>query len=225
MTIRRRVFMAGALAAPLFGQLQAHATAQGRSLITIEEGWVQVDWTEDALAQLARFGGTPFAVEPAAIVDADRHTVRLPLRSARVDSSFTDGEGAVEGGFGVQNDEHRVVLERITRGSGDPRAFAERTVDGQLYPRAPISTGDVSEGRVTVEPGVPAVPPLPGKPAVVRVTGIPVRPTQETLDVFQEVLGEPVFTTDTVIAHVSGEGSYWPVPERGADHPPSSLLK
>ncbi|MBY8847927.1 hypothetical protein K7G98_04225 [Saccharothrix sp. MB29] len=215
--------MAGALAAPLFGQLQAHATAQGRSLITIEEGWVQVDWTEDALAQLARFGGTPFAVEPAVIVDADRHNVRLPLRSARVDSSFTDGEGAVEGGFWRRT----TSTGWCWRGSPAVAETARlRRAHGRraAVPEGAISTGDVSEGRVTVELGVPAVRP-PGKPAVVRVTGIPVRPTQETLDVFQEVLGEPVFTTDTVIAHVSGEGSYWPVPERGADHPPSSLLK
>ena len=204
--------MAGALAAPLFGQLQAHASAQGRSTVTIEQGWVRIDWTEDALAQLKRFGGTPFAVAPAEIVGSvDNPSVRLPLRSAQVTGSFADGAGEVDGGFGVQNGEHRVVLENITRGNGDPRAFGERTVDGRKYPKAPVSTGDVSEGRVTVDPGRPATPTSPGKPTVVRVTGIPLRPTRETLDALREVLGDPLFALGAVIAHVSGEGRYQPV--------------
>ncbi|RKT54182.1 hypothetical protein [Saccharothrix australiensis] len=213
MTIKRRVFLAGALAAPLFGQLQAQASALGRSVVTLEEGWVRIDWTDAALARLEQFGGTPFAVAPARMVgDPARHSVRLPLRSALVDGAFTDGQGEVDGGFGVRTDEHRVVLEAITRESGDPRAHGERTVDGRAYPKAPVSTGDVGEGRVVVQPGLPAAPSLPGRPTVVRVSDIPVRPTRETLEVFEDVLGDPVFTLGTVIAHVSGEGSYRPEP-------------
>jgi hypothetical protein len=201
MNIRRRVFMAGALAVPLFG----HAQARAEPAVEITDGWLHIDWTEAALEELRRFGGEPFAVAPAEIIgDEANPTVRLPLRSVKVTPDFTDGQGAVEGGFGVRADGHEVSFDRIVRFSGDPRSHAVRTLDGEESPRAPLSAGQIEEGRVTIEPG------LPGRPATVRITGVPVRPTPETLATLAEVLGEPVFDQATVIAHLSGRGSYHP---------------
>lgn len=207
MSIRRRIFMAGALATPLavplFGQAGPHAAAE--PTIEITNGWLQVDWTEDALEQLRRFGGEPFAVAPAVIVgDEANPTLRLPLRSVRVTPDFADGQGEAEGGFGVRTAEHEVSFQRITRLSGDPRSHAVRTLDGVEHPRSPLSEGRLDEGRVVVEPG------RPGQVAVVRITGVPVRPTPEALAVLTEVLGEPVFAEDTVIAHLSARGEYSP---------------
>lgn len=93
------------------------------------------------------------------------------------------------------------------RGSlSDNRVFAFLKTNDEWLGEVPLYTGDPSAVRLSVVPGVP------GKPTVIKGSGIPITPTQEGLDAFAEAFGTTLFAITDVVFTSSGEGTAWPLP-------------
>ncbi|MFI2609572.1 hypothetical protein [Kitasatospora sp. NPDC018619] len=219
MSTTRRSLLGAALAAPLLGWLTGTAagaadggTDLSGSLGTLSDGWVEIRWTPEAQAQLDRFHALVDVVAPARMV-LDEHgpAVHLPIRSAVGDPSLADppkarGDGALDGGVCVSTSkgDYRVVnlAGAIRDGLGSGRCEVSGAEMGH---RSAFRCG-LTEGTLRADP-VPA-----GQPVNVRLSGVPLRPTQEAVDAYTANFGAHPVTVDTVLAYVTAQGTYTPPP-------------
>ncbi|MGW1177955.1 hypothetical protein ACWD4P_30050 [Kitasatospora sp. NPDC002543] len=219
MSTTRRSLLGAALAAPLLGWLTGTAagavdggTDRTGTLGTLSDGWVEVRWTPEAQAQLDRFHAMVDVVAPARMVHDDRGpAVHLPIRSALGDPSLANppeahGDGALDGGVCVSTSkgDYRVVnlVGAIKDGLGSGRCEVSGAEMGH---RSAFRCG-LTEGELTADP-VPA-----GQPMKVRLSGVPLRPTQEAVDAYTANFGAHPVTVDTVLAYVTAQGTYTPPP-------------
>ncbi|MEU3572965.1 hypothetical protein AB0E96_31755 [Kitasatospora sp. NPDC036755] len=219
MSTTRRSLLGAALAAPLLGWLTGTAagavdggTDRTGTLGTLSDGWVEVRWTPEAQAQLDRFHAMVDVVAPARMVHDDRGpAVHLPIRSALGDPSLANppeahGDGALDGGVCVSTSkgDYRVVnlVGAIKDGLGSGRCEVSGAEMGH---RSAFRCG-LTEGELTADP-VPA-----GQPMKVRLSGVPLRPTQEAVDTYTANFGAHPVTVDTVLAYVTAQGTYTPPP-------------
>ncbi|MFD5437236.1 hypothetical protein ACFWJ4_34435 [Kitasatospora sp. NPDC127067] len=223
MSTTRRSLLGAALGAPLLGWLTGTAagavdggTDRSGNLGTLSNGWVEVRWTPEAQAQLDRFHAMVDVVAPARMV-MDRHgpAVHLPIRSAVGDPSLANppkahGDGALDGGVSVRTSrgDYRVVnlAGAIKDGLGSGRC---EVGGAEMGHRSAFRCG-LTEGKLTADP-VPA-----GHPIKVRLTGVPLRPTQEAVDAYTANFGAHPVTVDTVLAYVTAQGTYTPPPPAAA---------
>ncbi|MET8543242.1 hypothetical protein ABZW03_21720 [Kitasatospora sp. NPDC004799] len=219
MSTTRRTLLGAALATPLLGWLTGSAAGavdddgdrSGR-LGTLSDGWVEVHWTPAAQAQLDRFHATVDVVAPARLVpDEWGPAVRLPIRSAQGDPSLANlpkahGDGTLEGGVCVRTSQGDYRVVNLAGAIRDGLASGRCEVGGaEMGHRSAFHCG-LAEGKLTAQP-VPA-----GQPMKVRLSGVPLRPTQEAVDAYTANYGAHPVTVDTVLAYVTAEGTYTPPP-------------
>ncbi|MFJ6382836.1 hypothetical protein ACIQI7_22890 [Kitasatospora sp. NPDC092039] len=219
MSTTRRTLLGAALATPLLGWLTGAAagavddgTGRSGNLGTLTDGWVEVRWTPAAQAQLDRFGAKVDVVAPARLVpDAWGPGVRLPIRSAQGDPSLANppkaqGDGALEGGVSVRTTQGDYEVVKLVGAIRDGLASGRCEVGGaEMGHRSAFRCG-LAEGKLTAQP-VPA-----GQPMKVRLSGVPLRPTQEAVDAYTTNYGPHPVTVDTVLGYVTAEGTYTPPP-------------
>lgn len=219
MSTTRRSMLGAALAGPLLGWLTGTAagavdggTDRAGKLGTLTDGWVEVRWTAEAQAQLDRFDAMVDVVAPARMVlDGRGPAVHLPIRSAQGDPSLANpprahGDGALDGGVSVRTSkgDYRVVnlAGAIQDGLGSGRC---EVGGAEMGHRSAFRCG-LAEGKLTAQP-VPA-----GHPMKVRLSEVPLRPTQEAVDAYTANFGAHPVTVDTVLAYVTAQGVYSPPP-------------
>ncbi|SDM54120.1 hypothetical protein [Allokutzneria albata] len=212
MGTTRRTLLGGALTAPFLAHFTATAVSAtpNEKWGSVSDAWVEIRWTRHAQAQLDRFQATVAAVAPAKLVkDADGIAMRFPVRTATGDPSLArlaqaQGSGRLDGGVIVRapSGEARVVnLESVLT---DGMISGKCTVNGIEGGAQSVCRCDLAKGRLV------AAPVPPGQPMKIRITGVPVRPTEQSLKAFTEALGAPPFTVDTVMGHLTAEGTYTP---------------
>ncbi|MFE4514985.1 hypothetical protein ACFRMQ_12450 [Kitasatospora sp. NPDC056783] len=219
MSTTRRSLLGAALATPLLGWLTGTAagavdggTDRAGRLGTLTDGWVEVRWTPEAQAQLDRFQAMVDVVAPARVVlDRRGPAVRLPIRSATGDPSLANppkvhGDGALDGGVSVRSSKGVYRVVNVAGAIKDSLASGRCEVSGaEMGHRSAFHCG-LTEGKLTAEP-VPA-----GQPMKVRLSGVPLRPTQEAVDAYTANFGAHPVTVDTVLAYVTAQGTYTPPP-------------
>jgi hypothetical protein len=211
MSATRRSVLGSAMAASLLGQFMgASGAAAAGTLGTVSDGWVEVRWTQQAQALLDRFQAVVEAVAPARLVqDAQGRAIRFPVRSGQGNPSPENppkarGDGRLDGGFQVRTPDGTVRVTDLEAVLQDGLASGTCVVNGVHVGHRSVVRPDLGEGALTTR-NVPR-----GEPMEVRLTDIPLRPTQELVDTFASTFGEADFTTDTVLAHVTAEGVYTP---------------
>ena len=218
MAITRRVFVSGAMAAPLAAQLGGAGAAAGEQRsdqkLTLLDGLAELRVTDFALKQLATQGITMQAVAPAtAIMGSDGKTVQgvklIPeytTGTVTLTGRPSAGIGRVLGGVVLANDKARMEITEIRGGLPDGRVFAFLKVGDQWLGELPLYATDPGKIQLSLKMGVP------GKPTTVQGSGIPVTPTQEGLDAFTKAFGTALFTTKDPVFIASAEGNAWPLP-------------
>lgn len=213
MAVTRRLFVSGAMAAPLLGHVGGTAQAAGDPAFTLHDGLGELRVTDLARTRLAAAGIEIQAVEPAVpIADPDGAVtgVRMTPEYATGTIALTGQPGAgsarLEGGVVLVSPTARMEITGIRGSLPDNRVHAFLKVNDQWLGELPLYTGDPAAVRLSVVPGVP------GKPTVIKGSGIPITPTQEGLDAFTEAFGTTLFTTTDVVFTSSGEGTAWPLP-------------
>jgi hypothetical protein len=213
MAVTRRLFVSGAMAMPLLGQMGGTAHAAADPAFTLLDGLGELQTTELARTRLAAEGIEIQAVAPAVpITGADGAVtgVRMTPEYATGTIALTGRPGAgsarLEGGVVLASPMARMEITGIRGSLPDNRVFAFLKVNDEWVGEVPLYTGDPAAVRLSVVPGVP------GKPTVIKGSGIPITPTQEGLDAFAEAFGTTLFTTTDVVFTSSGEGTAWPLP-------------
>ena len=214
MSTTRRTILGGALAAPFLTRFAGTAAGEttDQTLGTVTGGWVEVRWTPQAKEQLDLFGATVEPLAPATWATGDdggKAGVRFPIVSGRGDPSPDDrqaarGSGRCAGGMVV-----RTMLTRLEITDLQP-TLADEVVSGR-YKVNGIESGsqsllrcDSAQGRLLAAP-VPA-----GRPQTVRIEGVTVHATPESLDAATTALGVLPLSTDTVIGYARGLLVYTP---------------
>lgn len=214
------------LGAPLlapFTATAAGATSDDR-LGGVSDAWVEIRWTTPVRAQLEKVQAKVEALAPARLVqDGDGAGIRFPVLSGTGDPAPSSlpqahGTGMLDGGVVIRTptEEFRITkLEGVLRdGVGSGRC----TVGGVDVGMQSVLRCGLGEGRFTAE----SVPP--GQPVRMQLSGMPVRPTQESLKVFSQALGAltqtlgavtqtldtAAFTIDTIVAYITVAGVYTP---------------
>ncbi|MEV7187966.1 hypothetical protein [Kitasatospora sp. NPDC093102] len=219
MSTTRRSLLGATLAAPLLGWLTGTAAGAGDGgtdragrFGTLSDGWVEVRWTPEAQAQLDRLHAMVDVVAPARMVLNDRGpAVRLPIRSAQGDPSLANppkahGDGALNGGVSVRTPQGVYQVVNLAGAIEDGLGSGRCEVGGaEMGQRSAFHCG-LAEGKLTAQP-VPA-----GQPMKVRLSGVPLRPTQEAVDAYTANFGAHPVTVDTVLGYVTAEGTYTPPP-------------
>lgn len=212
MDSTRRTLLGGALAAPFLAYFTGAAAAAtpDERLGSVSDAWVELRWTPQAQTQLDRFQATVEAIAPAKLIkDKDGVGMRFPILTATGDPSLDElsrakGSSLLDGGVVVRalGGEARVVNLEST--------LANETISGKFTVNG-IDCGaqsmfhcGVGEGRLV------AAPVSPVQPTTIRIAGVPVRPTQQSLQAFASAMGAPPFTVDTVLGHLTAEGVYTP---------------
>ncbi|WET83482.1 hypothetical protein P3102_15700 [Amycolatopsis sp. QT-25] len=223
MAITRRIFVSGAVAAPLVAQLggsgSAVATAQpGDQNLTVLNGLAELQLTDLALKQLATQGIRMQAVAPAtAIMGSDGRTVQgvkltpeYTTGTVKPTGQPGTGRGRVFGGVVLVNDKARMEISGLRGGLPDSRVFAFLKVGDEWLGELPLYTADPSKVRLSLKTGAP------GQPTAVQGSGISVTPTQEGLDAFSKAFGTALFTTKDTVFTASAQGNAWPLPSQPA---------
>lgn len=219
MAVTRRLFVSGAVAAPLLGQMggtAAAAAATGSAAdpaFTLLDGLSELQATELALTRLASEGIEIQAVEPAVpITGADARVVGVRMTPEYANGTIAltgqpgSGSGRLLGGAVLTSPTARMEITGIRGSLPDNRIFAFLKVNDQWVGELPMYTGDPAAVRLSVLPGTP------GKPTVIKGSGIPLTPTQEGLDAFAGAFGTALFALTDVVFTSSGEGNAWPLP-------------
>ncbi|WP_156753571.1 hypothetical protein [Actinokineospora pegani] len=218
MTVTRRIFVSGAMAAPFLAQLGGAAPASAASALdttfSLLDGSCEMRLTELARTRLASEEIELQAVAPAtAVLGADGTTVEgvsMPPEYATGTISPLGrpgaGSGRMLGGVVLRNSKARLEIAGIRGSVPDGRIFAFLKVDDEWLGEQPLYASDPSAMRLSVEPGAP------GKPTALKGSGIPLTPTQEGVDVFTEAFGVALFTVADRVFTASGTGRAWPVP-------------
>ncbi|WP_246102762.1 hypothetical protein [Streptomyces piniterrae] len=131
------------------------------------------------------------------------------MRSATGDPALADlpkaqGRGVLDGGLLVRTPTGEFQITELEPALGDELASGTCTVNGVKSGGQSLLRCSMSEGRLVAEPA------QPGRPLKVRLTGVPVRPTEESLKAFTTALGASPFTVDSVLGHLTAEGTYTP---------------
>ncbi|MCG8927762.1 hypothetical protein [Lentzea sp. CC55] len=218
MAITRRMFVSGAMAAPVLAQLHgatsANASPTADAAFTLLDGLGEMRLTEVARERLATENIEVQAVAPATpVVGADGTTVvgvKLPPEYSTGTISPVGqpgkGSGRALGGVVLRNAKARMEITGIRGSVPDGRVHAFLKIDDEWVGEVPLYAGDVSAVRLSVEPGAP------GQPTTIKGSDIPITPTQEGVDAFTKAFGVALFAmTDTVFT-ASGSGRAWPVP-------------
>lgn len=208
----RRNILGAALVAPLMAQFadSASAAPAAAALGKVSDAWLEVRWTPEAQTVLDQFQAKVEAVAPAQLVtDAKGSAVRFPVRVGQGEPSLTNpaaahGDGGLDGGVTVRTPDGSAQLTGLTGLLKDGQASGKAIVNGVEVGHPAVCRAGLAEGVLTTDPA------LPGQPTKIRVTDVPLRPTPELVQVYTATFGDPPFTTDTVLAHVSGEGLYTP---------------
>lgn len=212
MDTTRRAMLGGALAASFLaaGATSATAAATPAQMGTVSDGWVEVWWTPEAEQQMERASVTVRAIEPTELVrDQDRPGLRFPVRAAQGDPSLTDpvsaeGEGVLEGGLVLQAPSGEISLMEMSGVLQGESVWGTYALNGVDTGMSSVFTTRIAEAKIGLVPG-PA-----GQAVDITVSQVPLLPTAEFLEVFTRAFGTPIFTVDTVIAHVTAEGRYTP---------------
>ena len=213
MAVTRRLFVSGAMAMPILGQLGGTAQAAADPAFTLLDGLGELRTTELARTRLAAAGIDIQAVAPAVPITGpdDRVTgVKMTPEYATGTIALTGrpgtGSARLEGGVVLVSPTARMEITGIRGSLPDNRVFAFLKVNDEWVGELPLYTGDPAAVRLSVSPGAP------GKPTVIKGSGIPITPTQEGLDAFADAFGTALFTTADVVFTSSGEGTAWPLP-------------
>lgn len=215
MSTTRRGALGAALTAPLLarftGTAFAESEATGTSTLgTISDGWVEVHWTAQTQAQLDHFNAVVEAVAPAQLVStAQGHGVRFPVRSGSGDPSLENvskaqGGGALDGGIVVRTPDGTFKLTGLRSDLRGGLTSGKCAVNGVEIGHGSVFECALSDARLSTE-DVP-----PGQPMRVQLAEVPLRATPALMEVYAATFGEPKFTTDTVLGHVTAEGVYNP---------------
>ncbi|MFC4852681.1 hypothetical protein [Actinophytocola glycyrrhizae] len=209
------------MAAPLLGQLGGTAAAAGSAAdpaFALLDGLSELRVTDLALTRLASEGIAIQAVEPAVpISGADGAVVgvRMPPEYATGTIALTGEPGTggarLRGGVVLVSADARMEITGIRGSVPDNRVFAFLQVNDEWVGELPLYTWDPAAVRLSVLPGAP------GKPTVIKGSGIPVTAAQEGLDAFAEAFGATLFAPTDVVFTTSVEGNAWPLP-----YPPNS---
>jgi hypothetical protein len=205
------------LAAPFLASFTGTASGETQDATwgTLSEGYVDIWLTPQSKRQLDLYQATVTPIAPATMLtDGDRVGVRFPARSGTGALSLDNlprsrGTGLADGGLAIQAPMGRFELTQLQPTLGDELASGRCLVNGVESGGESLLRYDLGAGRLLADP-VPA-----GQPLKVRVEEVPVYPTPEALEAFKTAvgtppLGAPVFTLDTVVAHVTAEGVYVP---------------
>ncbi|MFI0454460.1 hypothetical protein [Actinomadura sp. 6N118] len=205
MSTTRRTLLGGMLAAPFLAHFAGNAdgATSTEKWGSVSDGWVELRWTPQAQAQLKRHQSAIEPIAPAKMIkDADGMGIRVPVRTATSDPSLDKpaqarGSGRLEGGaiMRAPGMEARAADLQATLTKGV--IFGKCTVNGKDSGVHPVLHIDSAEGRLV------AAPVPPGQPMKIRITGVPVRPTQQALDAFAMASGAPEFTVDAITRHVT----------------------
>ena len=206
------------MAAPFLAQLGG-ATPAGASpavdvKFTLLNGLGEIRLTELARKRLATEKIEVQAVAPATpILGADGTTVegvKLPPEYATgtVNALGQPGEGSGRalGGVVLRNAKARMEITGIRTSVPDGRIFAFLKVNDQWVGELPLYVSDPSAVRLSVEPG------LPGKPATLKGSDIPITPSKEGVDAFTKAFGVALFTETDKVFTASGTGLGLPLP-------------
>jgi hypothetical protein len=212
MGTTRRAALSGMLAVPLL--VQSTTTALGATpndkFGTVSKGWVEIRWTPQVQAQLERVGARVEPVAPAELVkDRDGMGLRFPVRSGAGDPALTSlthaqGSGILDGGLVAHTPTGEIRIAALEGVLRDGLASGTWTVNGMSVSMPSMFRCGPGEGRVAAEPAPP------GQPITIKLSGMPVRPTQESLNAFAQAFGGSGFTVDTVLAHITAEAVYTP---------------
>lgn len=214
MGVSRRSVLSGVVAAPvgvLVASTPAAAATASASGQTGQSsgGWVEIWPTSQTLAQLDQIGAAVQAVAPAELVQgSDGSTgLRMPVTSAQgnpslLDPALAQGSGALDGGILVHNADGAVQFTQLDGVVQGGQLSGQCQANNEAQALQPALTWRTADLHITVIPG------QLGEPLTLRVTKLPVYPTQESIDAFTRAFGTPIFTTDTVMAHINAEGPY-----------------
>ncbi|MDI6412572.1 hypothetical protein QLX52_27595 [Streptomyces albus] len=212
MDTTRRTLLGAAMASPLLAQFSGTAAAASvdDTWGTVSDAWVEIRWTAPAQAQLDRLEAVVEAVPPARLIKgAEGAALRFPVRTGRGEPSLNDlskarGEGGLDGGLTVRTPQGTFRVTRLRGTLRDEVASGTCVVNGVEAGHRSLFRCGVAEGRLTAGQ-VPA-----GRPLKVRVGDMPLHPTPGLVEAFSATFGKPVFSTGTVLAHLSAEGVYTP---------------
>ncbi|WP_424185384.1 hypothetical protein ACOBQX_26295 [Actinokineospora sp. G85] len=218
MTVTRRVFVSGAMAAPFLAQLGGATPAAASSPLdttfSLLDGSCEIRLTELARTRLAAEGIKVQPVAPStAVLGADGKTVEgvtMPPEYATGTISPLgqpgQGAGRMLGGVVLRDSKARMEITGIRGSVPDGRIFAFLKVDDEWLGEQPVYASDPSAMRLSVEPGAP------GKPTTLKGSGIPLTPTQQGVDAFADAFGVALFTVADKVFTASVTGRAWPVP-------------
>jgi hypothetical protein len=228
VTTTRRTILSGALAAPFLVHLPGTASATTeKTWGTASDAWVEIRWSPNAYAQLARYSATLKPIAPATwVVDRGKRVgVRFPVRSGTGDPSLHDprlarGTGELDGGLLIRTPTRQVEFAGVRPTLEHEVMSGMCTVNGVENSRQALLRCDSSRGRLLATP-VPAGQPLP-----VRIENVPVYPTPETLEAITSALhtsplrldnGERIdldaalpLGVDTIVGYATAEAVYHP---------------
>jgi len=177
------------------------------------DGWVEVLWTAPAQEQWGLLDVTVEPIAPAESVERDgRRGLWFPVRSAQGDPSMTDpataeGVGELGGGFVARTLLAELRYTQLAGVLRNEQMSGRCMVNGADAGMRPMFTWRATDGDISIVPGTS------GRPTLLRVSELPVRPTPEALAAFTGLSRSyrtPLITTDTVVAHVTAEGRYHP---------------
>ncbi|SDF42699.1 hypothetical protein SAMN05216553_101586 [Lentzea fradiae] len=218
MGITRRVFVSGAVAAPLVAQLGvtgvAHAAAPGDQRLTALDGLAELRLTDVARTRLADNGIQVQAVAPATpITGADGTTVEgVKLTPEYATGTVTalgqpgQGSGRALGGIVLSNSVARMEMAGMRVLLPEGVVFGFLKVDDDWVGELPLYAADPATMRVDLQAGAP------GQPVVVRGNRIQAKPTREGVEAFTDAFGVALFTTDDVVFAAAVQGNAWPLP-------------
>lgn len=217
MAITRRVFVSGAMAAPLatqMGSAGAAAAQLGDQVLTALDGLTELRLTDFALEQLATQGIQVQTVEPATpIMGTDCQRVEgLKLTPEYASGTVTatgqlgKGSGRVLGGVVLSNSKACMEIADIRGSASDGLVLAFLKVNEQWLGELPLYAADLGAVKLSLQPGTP------GQPIVVKGSGIPVTPTQQGVDAFAKAFGTALFTPKDAVFTAAVQGNAWPLP-------------
>lgn len=213
MSTTRRTILSGALAVPFFASLPGTASADtpDETFGTASGGFVEILWTRQVQDQLNLYNATVETLAPATLITKNgRKGVRFPVLSGAGDPSLGNlaaarGSGAVDGGLTVWTARGRLEVTQLRPALENEVISGTCKANGVESGGQPMLRCDSASGTLKANP-VRAGQPLP-----IRMENVPVRPTQELLDMIESTLGAPgPLTLGTVLGHATAETVYIP---------------
>lgn len=214
MSMTRRTILGGALAAPFLFQLAGIAPAEGadETLGTVSGGWMEIRWTPQAKAQLDLFSATIEPIAPATWATdetGNRAGLRFPVASGTGDPSLSSPQAAhsssrCEGGMVVRNPTIRFEITDLRPALADQVVSGAYKVNGVESGGESLLRCDLAQGRLLADP-VPA-----GQPQTIRLEGVPLYFTPESLEALTTALGALTIGPGTIVGYAGSEIVYAP---------------